>query len=366
MKNLPVYLIGMALCLYLMIMYTEPAFFVIFFIMAVILILDLAMGIYLKKMVHLSLELPEQLMSKNKRIPVTVFIDNKGWLPVGKLALEIIYGIRNGGNEAAQWVSLYCDSRANARIQFYLESDYCGIVTVSACRYKICSFLRLFAFHIKMDEHVDIPVFPTIFPIHVEVSRKVLDFIGESDRYSTEQSGDDPSEVFDIRDFRPGDRLQRIHWKLTARSEDFMVKEFSKPIGYPVVIFFNFSKVYEDGKKMIAGISEVLEAGLSLSSALISCGCWHYLAWCGSDMSIKRHAAESENDLQDVMGELLYAAMPHMPIADTMKFYSEFAGHDSFCTFISVNTSKIIEINGEAYGERGINRTVLSGKNFIL
>ena len=39
--------------------------------------------------------------------------------------------------------------------------------------------------------------------------------------------GYDPSELFDVREFQNGDRLQSVHWKLSARTDELMVKELS-------------------------------------------------------------------------------------------------------------------------------------------
>ncbi len=42
----------------------------------------------------------------------------------------------------------------------------------------------------------------------------------DGDRYSTVRSGDDPSEIFGLRDYREGDRLSCIHWKLSENREN--------------------------------------------------------------------------------------------------------------------------------------------------
>lgn len=46
----------------------------------------------------------------------------------------------------------------------------------------------------------------------------------DSDRFSLYKKGDDPSEIFDIRDFKDGDRFQQIHWKLSSKTGHYMVK----------------------------------------------------------------------------------------------------------------------------------------------
>ena len=64
-----------------------------------------------------------------------------------------------------------------------------------------------------------------------EVTVQTSNFSLEGERFSEEVSGDDPSELFALRDYQPGDRMARIHWKLSARKGEWYVKEFSRPVG---------------------------------------------------------------------------------------------------------------------------------------
>lgn len=410
MKNLPIYLLGMLLTAYLMVMYTAPAFFIVFLGLAAVLVFELLLTLYLRRSISLSVDPPGKLSHCHEMIPVTLHIHNRGLFPVNHLRIRVLYRNRLVETPAKQWLCTYVDGHCHAQVTFHIESDYCGIIRVAADRLWVGSYLRIFGFTKRCDPVMDIPVFPKLFPLNFEISAKIRDFIGESDTYSKEKSGDDPSEVFDIREFRPGDRMQRIHWKLTARLDDFMVKEFSRPVGYPVVVFFNFSRLDGAGSTktstqpvpngrsgrrqkqagaqkasrpapasdnreaargaadhagLLAAMSGVIEAGLSISAALAREKCWHYIAWCREDMTIERYAIESEEDVYQFTGRLLYAH-PHLAIRDTREFYGREWGFDSFCTFLSVNTNMTIEKDGEIYEEKGLDRDTLSGKNFIL
>ena len=48
--------------------------------------------------------------------------------------------------------------------------------------------------------------------------------------YAADRPGDDPSELYDIREYRAGDRISRIHWKLSERGEEVYVKEGGLPL----------------------------------------------------------------------------------------------------------------------------------------
>ena len=73
-------------------------------------------------------------------------------------------------------------------------------------------YLGLFQRKIKSMSQISVNVLPDIQAFPVVISMRTRNFPVEGDAYETDRSGDDPSEIFQIREFRPGDRLLRIHW----------------------------------------------------------------------------------------------------------------------------------------------------------
>ena len=58
----------------------------------------------------------------------------------------------------------------------------------------------------------------------------------DSDRYTDWKKGDDPSQVFEVREYADGDDIRKIHWGLSSKYSKLMVKEFSLPISDSCVI----------------------------------------------------------------------------------------------------------------------------------
>ena len=48
-----------------------------------------------------------------------------------------------------------------------------------------------------------------------------------SDIYAEDRSGIDQSQTYELRDYRSGDSLRSIHWKLSSRSDNWIVREGS-------------------------------------------------------------------------------------------------------------------------------------------
>ena len=54
--------------------------------------------------------------------------------------------------------------------------------------------------------------------------------------YDERRSGSDVDEVFNVREFREGDHLASIHWKLSARFDTMMSREFSRPVDFEMIV----------------------------------------------------------------------------------------------------------------------------------
>lgn len=173
-------------------------------------------------------------------------------------------------------------------------------------------------------------VMPRLYDVAVRISNQTRMFSADSDRYDQVQKGDDPSEVFDVRVYRPGDAPQRIHWKLSAKEEELYVKEYSLPVGAAVVCLVENA----GGRKKLSQIDEVIEAVLSFSQELLSQKCMHYIAWKQQDREeMTRVLVQQEADYEVLLGQMLSWNMETLE-ADTERLYKETYLRDVYHTVI--------------------------------
>ena len=109
---------------------------------------------------------------------------------------------------------------------------------MSVEKVKAQDYLRLFSRGSeKKDQSEEVMVLPMIHKITgaaiISTGRKFW----KDSCFQKIRIGEDTSEVFDIREYRSGDTSHRIHWKLSAKTDDFMVKEYSLPMERTVLLF---------------------------------------------------------------------------------------------------------------------------------
>lgn len=118
--------------------------------------------------------------------------------------------------------------------------EHCGVYDVSVNKAYIYDYFKLFRFRIKTDSVVKVIALPRLFSCEkifspMEGNTGLRGIKGARMLTFPDKAGDDNSEIFDIRDYREGDRIKNIHHQLSSRMEKLMVKEYAYPDGSGLV-----------------------------------------------------------------------------------------------------------------------------------
>ncbi len=114
--------------------------------------------------------------------------------------------------------------------------------------------LGLFEHHMSFDKAIDLTVYPTVHPIE-RYDLPSREFFGRvSVPFTTHE---DYTSLKKIRPFNEGDNLKKVHWKLSGKMDQLMVKEFELAASTKVYILV-------DGYKETIGMKEMnIQDGLA-------------------------------------------------------------------------------------------------------
>ena len=230
--------------------------------------------------------LPVAVAEKGRQFNFYVQCKSDMPLPPAKAAVKLEY--REQGSRKKKKVWLKIDSVPNglSRTAFRLGITRAGAYEFTLKKCRLYDMTGLFFITKKARGSVTTMVMPEINQVPLTVGEGVRNFFGETVAYDEFQSGDNPEEIFDVREFRDGDKLQRVHWKLTARLDEIMVKEHSLPKTCPIVLLL------PPGSSII---EEELELAAGLSFSLMDQKCPHFAAWYSkSRKDVVRVRVESE------------------------------------------------------------------------
>ena len=180
------------------------------------------MGVLFLPVLSLLVSLPGMLLFRLKgaqSVPVSVgthipaMFEAKSWLP----APPCRYRIRVTKAITGQ--------RWRLKKGAPLPTDHCGTLICSPERAAVYDYLGLFRLKIQ----VKTPMTVVVYPKPVEVT-----YVPELERYTSvawrPKAGGGFSENHELRLYRPGDKLNQIHWKLSAKTGDMIVREPMEPL----------------------------------------------------------------------------------------------------------------------------------------
>lgn len=301
MKNKIFYLIVVLFTLVLCLVFDVDGLRFLLTFEIILIPVMLVLAFYLSRKCVAAVAVPYYHTHKDNEFKVVVSLKNNSILPISSLKVRLRCVSGFDGREWTMSDEAMLDSRGEAVLEFYLKSSYCGKYMFNAHSVRVYDYLRLFGIKIKNsglgDAVMVLPRFRQIFIGGNAVTKNKHEW----EQYSHTSSGEDTSEVFDLHQYRPGDTLQKVHWKLTAKTDEVMVKEYSMPVKSIVLLFADL--FCED----IKGISRekqdcFLEVLAALSWSMTKQNLPHVVIWHSVEKNgLVTVVVESEGDVYEMV-----------------------------------------------------------------
>ena len=171
--------------------------------------LSLLMSVVPMACVRMGLELPQRLpMGSTEQMTVTV--TSKLPLPPYSSRLRIAKPMTG-----ERWTM-----KANAN----LPTDHCGKLQIQLHRPGVCDYLGLFRRKLRKTGTQTVYVLPR--PVSMKIPPDLNKHL--QPRWRPKQGGGF-AENYEIRQYNPGDNLNKIHWKLSAKVDELMLREPMEP-----------------------------------------------------------------------------------------------------------------------------------------
>lgn len=178
--------------------------------------------------IRAELSAPTSAARKGTALPVRITLKNRSPFLSGKGSVLLTFQNTLTGEEEKEQI-FFMAGRQPLNLSHTLQSPTCGQVLCSLSRGRLSDYMGLFSLPLRISQKSSVLFYPTVYePVLFTEQTAMPDSEGE--RYSQTASGNDPSELFDLREYREGDKISRIHWKLSQKSEEMLVKDFGLPL----------------------------------------------------------------------------------------------------------------------------------------
>ena len=159
--------------------------------------------------------------------------------------------------------------------QFSLVSPHCGCFCLRVKNVRLLDWTGIFAFRIPAPPDAVCAVLPGIFPVALENLPSSTPE-ADAERYSQYRSGNDPTELFELREYVPGDDLRRLHRKLSEKLDRPVVRLDALPLQRSVLLLRDASVLSAAPPIRDAVTQSMVSVGQALRSEDVRfCFGWH-------------------------------------------------------------------------------------------
>lgn len=258
-----------------------------------------------KPQITFELNFPKQCEKKEEACG-TVEMKNGSFISYRRVRNVLKLKNRLTQEEIEDSVSVSVGAKGKISIDICFKAKYCGTVEILLSEVRLYDYFGLTFRRINPDVSAAVTVLPEVFPIEIKLAESFgADNVED---YAADRSGNDLSEVYEFAEYKSGDSLHRIQWKLSQKYGYLIVRNGSMPIEKSVMLIMTHS--FANPEKA----SAVAEAAVSLANSFCEAGISCKLMIKDSD-GFSECEIGNEDDLVVFLPKLL-SVSPHGDLLD--------------------------------------------------
>lgn len=293
------------------ILYDEYITFLLFLVMVIVPIILWILFLYIKNHVDIEMESREYVHTKGIPYDITIHVRNHTVFPITMIKLVLEFHNCFVEEHRTETVITSIDARGDMNLTISASSAYCGVCEYRIKKIRIFDYLTIFQFRKKGSQRLSVAILPNLNVVEETLAVPNANVLVDSDLFSSVKSGDDPSEIYGIRPYEQGDKMNQIHWKLSMKQDALMIKQFGLPINCAVALMADF--YVGPSPITLAQIDAIIETLLSLSISLVYQEQIHYMIWYDElREKCERFRVEKEEDCYEAASLIFHCKLADM------------------------------------------------------
>lgn len=176
---------------------------------------------------------------------------------------------------------------------------WCGKVTFRCISVQVRDMFGLFSSKAKPFTEICTVVYPHQVRVSTELSSATIGAT-RNDGVMQNRKGSDASEMFDIRDYVPGDDIRTIHWKLSGKTDELIVRQASAPSHYNIALLPDFGRSHLAGPEAQQELNAAVAIASSVAERLIRRGV-PFCTVVPTKQGIERFEVCTERDFHELL-----------------------------------------------------------------
>lgn len=255
--------------------------------------------------ISICLNIQNKCIIREESAAIYAVVHKRSIYPYKKVEFNIVYKNKYEKNESKKKCVLELnDEKVFTFDKPVILSEFpCGVTEFIIKDAYVYDMLGIGCRRIQnLQEKIGIMVLPSPKPVSLDLPKTPY-VTGDETEIFHEDRGRDISGNLEVREFRNGDSMNRIHWKLSSKTDELMVREAFAEIETNIYVFLDLSK-----RK---NIDMEFEKSVSIAYELRNLGYAFYIMWFDCETGILRRylVAEYEhinNAFMEIMKYDLY------------------------------------------------------------
>ncbi len=264
-----------------------------------------------------SIETDSVAVTESNDVVVTVITENPTHFPLPSVTLDFTVFNSFYPNDEIQSMKLPVRPGRNT-FTWSVSSVYAGRMCIEGKEVILRDYLGIKLYKKEWDARAAVSVFPVLSEVIMDVVEDTFT-PGSEEELNSENSSEDVTQIKQFREYVPGDRIQRINWKISLKQDSLFVKEYEREFNRSLTLLAELRRDSDD-----AGfLDEILTALYSAASKLVDMDIFFSIGWY--DTASSQYVSEpvgNEDSLAD--------AFERMYLADSYTGYPAFDNYQSF------------------------------------
>lgn len=280
---------------------------------------------------------------KREAMPIKLQIDNRSFLPVVKAVCHIHMYNRLTGEAENERIAFSILPKYQRQVKLHFTSRYSGYIQMEVEAITFYDMFGLFSYTENIHASTSFYILPNAYHMNVKVSDEASKINENLDRWVNKVGLG--QEYFNLKTYVPGDNVKQIHWKLSSKLNDIILKENSATVSESYLVLFETTYQNDMKRPKPKVIDAMLEVHLSISKALIERGKMVSVGWQsrrGEPLHVVQ--ASSFAELQQLYPRLL--EIEWLKSDETVLEAFAKQGREDFSCIIYITTDERAERDG--------------------
>lgn len=212
-------------------------------------------------------------------------------------------------------------SRRAETFTFSLPAELCGETQLRCVRARLWDLLGVSCCRCAPCAPVRSILYPPATPLQLFLSRSAVN-TAQAEGLVQNRRGSDLSETFDLRAYTPGDDIRAIHWKLSSKAGELILRQASEPFHYDVVLLPDLGLRREEEAVSASELNRAVSLTIALGEQLLRQGVSFCLA-LPAQSGLTLHEVRSLQALHALLPQWFGLELPRRSGAGLQYFLSE-------------------------------------------